>query len=42
MMPIFDDWGVRHAVTVLQLDECEVVQVLKYRGISRLRPKLRR
>lgn len=29
MMPIFDDWGVRHAVTVLQLDECEVVQVKK-------------
>lgn len=26
-MAIFDSWGVRHPVTVLQLDECEVVQV---------------
>jgi large subunit ribosomal protein L3 len=27
MLPIWDKWGERHAVTVLQLDECEVVQV---------------
>lgn len=26
-MAIFDSWGVRHPVTVLQLDECEVLQV---------------
>ncbi|CAN0377037.1 unnamed protein product, partial [Discosporangium mesarthrocarpum] len=26
-MGIFDTWGMRHAVTVLQLDECEVTQV---------------
>ncbi|CAM9881619.1 unnamed protein product [Scytosiphon promiscuus] len=26
-MAIFDSWGMRHPVTVLQLDECEVVQV---------------
>ena len=27
MLPIWDKWGERHAVTVLQLDECDVVQV---------------
>lgn len=27
MLPFWDKWGERHAVTVLQLDECEVVQV---------------
>ena len=27
MLPLWDTWGIRHAVTVLQLDECEVVQV---------------
>lgn len=27
MMPIFDEWGVRHAATALLVDECEVVQV---------------
>ncbi|CAM9579510.1 unnamed protein product [Ascophyllum nodosum] len=26
-MAIFDSWGVRHPVTVLQLDECDVLQV---------------
>lgn len=30
MMPLFDQWGVRHAVTVLQLDECDVIQVKTY------------
>ncbi|CAM9611822.1 unnamed protein product [Choristocarpus tenellus] len=28
-MGLFDSWGMRHAVTVLQLDECEVTQVKK-------------
>ena len=27
MLPLWDSWGERHAVTVLQLDECHVVQV---------------
>lgn len=27
MLPYYDKWAVRHAVTVLQLDNCEVVQV---------------
>jgi len=27
MLPIWDEWGQRHACTVLQLDACEVVQV---------------
>lgn len=27
MIPIWDKWGNRHATTVLQLDECQVVQV---------------
>ncbi len=27
MLPIWDKWGERHAVTVLQLDDCRVVQV---------------
>ena len=27
MLPIWDKWGERHAVTVLQLDACKVVQV---------------
>lgn len=27
MLPIWDQWGERHAVTVLQLDSCKVVQV---------------
>jgi large subunit ribosomal protein L3 len=26
MLPLWDSWGERHAVTVLQLDECQVVQ----------------
>lgn len=26
MMPLWDEWGIRHAVTVLQMDACEVVQ----------------
>jgi large subunit ribosomal protein L3 len=25
MLPLWDEWGVRHASTVLMLDECEVV-----------------
>lgn len=29
MLAIFDQWGERHAVTVLQLDNCQVVQVKK-------------
>mmetsp|Transcript_19773 Transcript_19773/g.42980 ORF Transcript_19773/g.42980 Transcript_19773/m.42980 type:complete len:275 (-) Transcript_19773:236-1060(-) len=27
MIPVWDTWGTRHATTVLQLDNCEVVQV---------------
>jgi large subunit ribosomal protein L3 len=27
MLPYYDKWAVRHAVTVLQLDHCHVVQV---------------
>lgn len=27
MIPVWDKWGQRHATTVLQLDECKVVQV---------------
>lgn len=27
MLPIWDTWGERHAATVLQLDDCRVVQV---------------
>ena len=27
MLPIWDKWGERHAVTVLQVDNCHVVQV---------------
>ena len=27
MIPIYDHWGVRYPTTVLQLDNCEVVQV---------------
>lgn len=27
MVSLYDSWGIRHATTVLQLDECEVVQV---------------
>lgn len=27
MLALFDSWGERHAVTVLQLDSCQVVQV---------------
>lgn len=27
MLPYYDKWAVRHAVTVLQLDNCQVVQV---------------
>jgi len=27
MMPVWDTWGTRHACTVLQLDQCQVVQV---------------
>lgn len=27
MLPLWDSWGRRHAVTVLQVDSCEVVQV---------------
>lgn len=33
-MAIFDSWGVRHPVTVLQLDECDVIQVRQARVIS--------
>ena len=29
MLSIWDKWGERHAVTVLQLDNCQVVQVKK-------------
>ena len=29
MLAVFDKWGERHAVTVLQLDNCQVVQVKK-------------
>lgn len=29
MLPFWDKWGNRHATTVLQLDECQVVQVKK-------------
>ena len=43
-MAIFDSWGVRHPVTVLQLDECEVVQVgggsTKRLGVAADRPGL--
>lgn len=27
MMPMWDAWGVRHAVTVLQMDACQVTQI---------------
>ena len=27
MLAIFDKWGVRYPVTVMQLDHCQVVQV---------------
>jgi len=27
MMGLFDKWGVRHALTVLQIDRCQVIQV---------------
>jgi len=27
MLPLWDEWGERHACTVLQLDACEVIQV---------------
>jgi hypothetical protein len=27
MLAIFDKWGERHAVSVLHLDECHVIQV---------------
>ncbi len=27
MIGLFDSWGVRHALTVLQVDRCQVVQV---------------
>lgn len=27
MLPIWDKWGERHAVTVLHIDDCRVVQV---------------
>lgn len=27
MLAIYDKWGIRYPVTVLQLDECQVVQV---------------
>ena len=27
MLPLWDKWGERHACTVLQLDNCQVVQV---------------
>ena len=37
-MAIFDSWGVRHPVTVLQLDECEVVQVGGWVGGWEVRP----
>lgn len=29
MLPYWDKWGQRHATTVLQLDDCQVVQVKK-------------
>ena len=34
-MAIFDSWGVRHPVTVLQLDECDVLQVRRDPGWPR-------
>lgn len=27
MLPVWDRWGTRHAATVLQLDNCQVIQV---------------
>lgn len=27
MIPVWDKWGTRYATTVLQLDDCKVVQV---------------
>jgi large subunit ribosomal protein L3 len=33
MLPIWDQWGRKHAATVLQLDECQVVQV-KTEGVE--------
>ena len=29
MLPIWDQWGARHAVTVLQVDDCKIVSIKK-------------
>lgn len=38
MVPLYDSWGIRHAATVLQLDECEVVQVRWHRCLIAFPP----